>query len=213
MMNTDSPARPARFALSLNARICATATALVVLSLGITSSVIGVKGSEASEEAAMRLARTAARETAAALEGRIGTNLNAVATASGAMRATGAAGEFLARTQVSALAKSVLQGSEDFVGASVTMEPDALDGKDAEYAGKKPEYDDSGRYMPYYTHGENGALRVEPIVFTTVPGANDWYDVPKATGKRHLTEPYAYPINGKDVLIASIPSLPRSRAS
>jgi methyl-accepting chemotaxis protein len=203
-MTPDTTARPARFALSLNARICATATALVVLSLGITSSVIGVKGSEASEEAAMRLARTAARETAAALEGRIGANLNAVATVSGAVRATGAAGEPLARTQASAMAKSVLLGSDDFVGVAVTMEANALDGKDAEYAGKKPEYDDSGRYMPYYTRGENGALRVEPIVFTNVPGANDWYEVPKASAKRYLTEPYAYPISGKDVLMASL---------
>jgi methyl-accepting chemotaxis protein len=203
-MTPDTTAHPARFALSLNARICATATVLVLLSLGITSTVIGVKGSKASEEAAMRLARTAARETAAALEGRIGANLNAVATISGAMRATSAAGEAPARTQVSAMAKSVLLGSDDFIGASVTMEANALDGKDAEYAGKKPEYDDSGRYMPYYTRGENGALRVEPIVFTNVPGANDWYEVPKASAKRYLTEPYAYPINGKDVLMASL---------
>jgi len=204
MKNHDSSSRPARFALSLNTRICATATALVVLSLGITSTVIGVKGSTASEEAAMRLARTAARETAATLDGRIGANLSAVATVGGAMRATGAAGEFPTRTQVSAMARSMLAGSDDFIGAMVAMEPNALDGKDAEFAGKKPEYDDSGRYMPYYTRGENGAVRVEPVMFTTVPGANDWYDVPKATGKRHLTEPYAYPVNGKDVLIASL---------
>jgi methyl-accepting chemotaxis protein len=102
------------------------------------------------------------------------------------------------------MATSLLLGADDFIGASVAMEANALDGKDAEYAGKKPEYDDSGRYMPYYTRGEAGAVRVEPIAFTTVPGANDWYDVPKTSGKRHLTEPYAYPVNGKEVLIASL---------
>ena len=204
MTNPVATPRPARFALSLNTRICATATALVVLGLGITSTVIGIKGSQTSEEAAMRLARTAVRESAAALEGRIGANLNAVATTSGALRSTGAAGEVLTRGQVSALSKALLLGTDDFAGASVTMEPQALDGKDAEYAGKKPEYDDSGRFMPYYTRGENGAVRVEPIVFTSVPGANDWYDIPKSSAKRHLTEPYAYPINGKEVLIASL---------
>jgi methyl-accepting chemotaxis protein len=89
---TPRRARSPRFALSLNTRISATATVLVVLSLGITSTVIGIKGSTASEEAAMRLAHTAARETASALEGRIGVNLSAVSTLAGAMRATGGAG-------------------------------------------------------------------------------------------------------------------------
>ena len=201
--STTTPKR-ARFALSLNTRISATATALVVLSLGITSAVIGVKGSAASEEAAMRLARTAARESASVLEGRIGANLKAVSTVADAVRATSGANQGLARPQVAAITQAMLLGAEDLTGASVTMEPDALDGKDAEYAGKKPEYDDSGRYMPYFTRGADGKVGVEPIVFTTVPGANDWYDVPKNTGKRFLTEPYSYPINGKDELIASL---------
>ncbi|QOL49143.1 methyl-accepting chemotaxis protein [Massilia litorea] len=207
MKTSDTTPRPTpspRFAFSLNTRISATATVLVVLSLGITSAFIGVKGSADAEEASMRLARTAARETAGVLEGRIGANLKAVSTVADAVRATGAAGETLARAQVGTVTRSMLQGSEDLIGASVTMEPDALDGKDAEFAGKKPEYDASGRYMPYYTRGEGGKIGVEPIVFTTVPGANDWYDVPKSTGKRFLTEPYSYPINGKDALIASL---------
>ncbi|MFC5481159.1 methyl-accepting chemotaxis protein [Massilia suwonensis] len=203
-MKTPATPRRARLALSLNTRITATATVLVILSLGITSAVIGVKGSAASEEAAMKLARTAARESAATLEGRISANLKAVSTIAESVGASSTAGQGLARPQVTALAQSMLLGSSDLAGASVTMEPDALDGKDAEYAGKKPEYDDSGRYMPYYTRGENGTVRVEPIVFTTTPGANDWYDVPKSTGKRFLTEPYSYPINGKDELIASL---------
>ena len=203
-MNTSATPRRARLALSLNTRITATATVLVILSLGITSAVIGVKGSAASEEAAMQLARTAARESAATLEGRIGANMSAVANMAGAVRATVGTGENLARPQLGALTRSLLLGSGDIVGTSVAMEPNALDGKDAEFADKKPEYDASGRYMPYYTRKADNGVGVEPIVFTSTPGGNDWYDVPKSTGKRYLTEPYSYPINGKDELIASL---------
>ena len=203
-MKTPAIPRRARLALSLNTRITATATVLVILSLGITSAVIGIKGSAASEEAAMQLARTAARESAATLEGRIGANMSAVSSIAGAVRATVGTGENLARPQLGALTRSVLLGSNDLVGASVTMEPNALDGKDAEFADKKPEYDASGRYMPYYTRKADNGVGVEPIVFTSTPGANDWYDVPKSSGKRYLTEPYSYPINGKDELIASL---------
>ena len=41
-------------------------------------------------------------------------------------------------------------------------------------------------------------------MFNPAPGANDWYDVPKKTGKVFFTEPYNYPIDGKPVLMASL---------
>ena len=94
-----------------------------------------------------------------------------------------------ARPQVGAMTRATLLGSGDLVGAAVTWEPNALDGKDAEFAGKTPEYDASGRYMPYYTRNADGTLHVEPIVFPTTPGANDWYDIPKRTRKVYFTEP------------------------
>jgi methyl-accepting chemotaxis protein len=204
-MNTSQPARAVpRFSLSLNARICATATALVLLSLGITGAVIGVKGRDSSEEAAMRLARTAARETASVLQGRIGANFKAIDVVGGAVGATSSADAGLARPQLGAITKSMLLGSEDFIGTTVTLEPDVLDGKDAEFAGKTPEYDASGRYMPYWTRATDGSIAVEPIVFKGTPGADDWYEVPKASRKRFLSEPYAYAINGKDVMMASL---------
>jgi methyl-accepting chemotaxis protein len=58
--------------------------------------------------------------------------------------------------------------------------------------------------MPYYTRAAGGGVNVEPIVFDPKPGANDWYDIPKRTGKVFFTEPYAYPVQGKDVLMASL---------
>ncbi|KQV82633.1 chemotaxis protein [Massilia sp. Root351] len=190
-------------ALSLNAKICAAATALVVLSLAVTATVTGIKSSSSAEAAAMELAHTAAREAAAAVQGRIGSNLSAVINAGGALRATKAAGVPLAREQIGEMSKATLLGSEDLLGAAVTFEPNALDGKDADYAGKKPHYDDTGRYMPYWTRN-GSAVSVEPIVFDPKPGANDWYDIPKRSGKVYFTEPYAYPVNGKDVLMASL---------
>ncbi len=190
--------------LSLNAKICVAATALVVLSLVVTAAVIGVKSSASTEAAAMQLTRTSAREVAGALQGRIAVNLAAVTTVGDAMRSTKAAELPLQREQINAMVKSMLAASPDLVGAAVTWEADALDGKDAEFADQKPHYDASGRFMPYWTRNSAGALHVEPIVFDPKPGANDWYDIPKKTGKVFFTEPYEYPIEGKPVLMASL---------
>jgi methyl-accepting chemotaxis protein len=190
--------------LSLTTKICATATMLVVLSLAATSAVIAVRSSDNAEDASMHLARTSAREAAGAVQAQLGAKLGAVANLAGAMAALREADIAPSRPQVAAMTQATVRGAKDFIGGAVTWEPDALDGKDADYAGKAPEYDATGRYMPYYTRNADGTMHVEPIVWPTTPGANDWYDVPKRTRKLFFTEPYSYPVNGKDVMMASL---------
>ena len=202
--NQDRRARGHGLQLSLNAKICIAATLLVVLSLALTAAVIGYKSSASAEMAAMQLTRTSAREVAGALQTRIGANLAAVIGVGHAMRATRAADKPLAREQINEIVKATLAASSDLIGAAVTWEPNALDGKDAEFADQKPYYDASGRFMPYWTRNSAGQMHVEPIVFDPKPGANDWYDIPKKTGKVFFTEPYEYPIEGKPVLMASL---------
>jgi methyl-accepting chemotaxis protein len=190
--------------LSLTAKICTTATTLVVLSLAITSAVIAVRSSDTAEEASMHLARTSAREAAAAVQAQIGTKLGAVTNLAAGMSALGEADIAPTRAQVAAMTQAMLRSSGDLIGSAVTFEPNALDGKDADFAGKAPEYDATGRYMPYYTRNADGTVHVEPIVFPTTPGANDWYDIPKASRKAFFTEPYGYPVNGKEIMMASL---------
>jgi methyl-accepting chemotaxis protein len=209
LLSYGSSAQPARSvswlsSLSLNAKICLAATGLVVASLAITSTVIGIKSSSSAEQATMELARTASREAASALQTRIRANLSSVSALAAAMSSTKTAERPLQRSQIDDMTKATVMSSEDFIGAAVTWEANALDGKDADFAGQKPLYDDTGRHMPYWTRKPGGGFNVEPIVFDPAPGANDWYDVPKKTGKVFFTEPYNYPIDGKPVLMASL---------
>ena len=190
--------------LSLNAKICATATVLVILSLAATSTVTGIRSSRTAETSSMNLARTTAREAAAEVQARIGAHLTTVLGLARAMRTTRGADMALTRTQVHEMVKATVLDTPDLNGSTVTWEPDALDGKDAEYAGKQPEYDATGRDMPYYSREASGGLHVEPIVFPDKPHANDWYDFPKNTGRVYMTEPHTYPIDGKDVAMTSI---------
>jgi methyl-accepting chemotaxis protein len=192
------------FSLSLNAKICLTATVLVILSLAATSTVTGIRSSHSAEASSMKLARTTAREAAAAVQERIGSPLTTVVGLARAMRITRAADMTLTRNQTNEMVKATVLDSADLNGSTVTWEPNAGDGKDAEYAGKAPEYDATGRDMPYYSREASGGLHVEPIVFSDKPHSNDWYDIPKNTGRIYMTEPHTYPINGKDVPMTSI---------
>src|SRR5690349_2559466 len=117
--------------LSLTAKICVTATTLVVLSLAATSAVIAVRASDAAEESSMRQAHAAAREAAASVQAHIGANLGAVSNLAGAMSALRASAEVPSRAQVGTMTQALVKGSSDLIGGAVTFEPDALDGKDA----------------------------------------------------------------------------------
>ncbi|MDO9192987.1 MAG: methyl-accepting chemotaxis protein [Undibacterium sp.] len=190
--------------LSLNSRICLAATALAVLSLGVTAAVIGYKSTASAEAAALELVRTSTREISGVLQARIGANLSSVTSLAGSMRGTKSASLPLQREQIHEMTKATLISSDDLIGVAVTWEPNALDDKDAQYVNQEPFYDASGRFMPYWTRAGDGSLHVEPIVFDVAAGANDWYDIPKRSGKVFFTEPYAYPIDGKSVLMASL---------
>ena len=87
------------------------------------------------------------------------------------------------------------------LGVSTGWEPNAFDGKDEEYR-DAPAHDATGRYIPYFVRSE-GKVGMEALVDYETPGAGDYYQVPKATGKDLLTEPYSYVINGKTVLMTS----------
>ncbi|RLM50374.1 methyl-accepting chemotaxis protein, partial [Halobellus sp. Atlit-31R] len=125
-----------RFSLSLSAKICVTATVLVVASLGVTSAFIAVKNSQSAEEAAMSEARTLTLEASALLQGRIAANLAMVENTAGSLAATQSTGQALTREQVGAVMRAALARSEDFIGTSAAYEPDALDGRDAAFAGQ-----------------------------------------------------------------------------
>jgi methyl-accepting chemotaxis protein len=202
-MTADATPRKG-FHLSLTQKICTAATVLAVLSLGVTASVIGLKSGTTAEDETMALAHTSAREAAAKLQTRIASNLATVQALAASQRTSKEANIPLQRPQIDALVQGALLSSDDFIGSAVTWEPNALDGADAEFADKKPGYDATGRHMPYWTKSANGSLHVDPIVFDPAPGANDWYDMPKKTGRVFFTEPYIYPVEGKDVLMSSL---------
>ncbi|MCP8894138.1 methyl-accepting chemotaxis protein [Shinella daejeonensis] len=87
------------------------------------------------------------------------------------------------------------------LGVSTGWEPNAFDGRDADYAGT-PGHDATGRYIPYFVRSE-GKVGMEALVDYDTPGPGDYYQIPKATGKDLLAEPYSYVIGGKTVLMTS----------
>jgi signal transduction histidine kinase len=104
------------------------------------------------------------------------------------------------RTMMNDILRNTLSKKEYITAFCIAYEPDALDGKDLQFAGKKPEYDDTGRYAPYWNK-LGGNIAVEPLYDIDIA---DWYIVPKTTLHEYITDPYPYEVQGNPVMLASL---------
>ncbi|HCW69725.1 MAG TPA: hypothetical protein DHR80_21475, partial [Thalassospira lucentensis] len=88
-------------------------------------------------------------------------------------------------------------------GAWSGFEPNALDGKDADYKGEgEPFGDGTGQYVTYYYNFGDG---ITPYHLTGLenPEVNEYYTAPKATNQPYVTDAITYDIQGRDVVLAS----------
>ncbi|WP_248481242.1 methyl-accepting chemotaxis protein [Tepidibacter aestuarii] len=111
----------------------------------------------------------------------------------------------ISRQTATQMIKESLKYNPNIVGSGMVWEPNAFDRKDSEYINSIDlASDQSGRFLPYIFKDGNGNLGAELITGYDIEGDGDWYLIPKKTKKPILTEPYLYPINGKDVLMTTI---------
>jgi len=148
-------------------------------------------------------ATLAAQQAADNVAAELGRSFSAVKTLADTLHGMKAAGMPPTRDQLDAMSRQVLEKHPEFIGTYSIWEPDALDGRDAEFTNKGPGYDATGRYSAYWNRG-SGKIAVEPLLDYEKAGANDWYDLPRKSGKDALIEPYLYPVAGKDVLMATL---------
>jgi signal transduction histidine kinase/ActR/RegA family two-component response regulator len=106
------------------------------------------------------------------------------------------------RDWVNLMVKAMVQDNPEVIGACTVWEPNALDGLDARFA-DTPGSDAAGRFVPYWSKTRDG-VQVEPLVGYNIPGEGEYYLIPKQTGREALTGPFLYPIDGVNMLMATV---------
>ena len=109
------------------------------------------------------------------------------------------------RELLNAILHRTLENNPKYLGAYTAWEPGALDGRDAEFAGKAAEgYDASGRFIPYWNRDENGKIARQPLVdyesqatYANGIRRGGWYLRPRETGKESVLDPFPYVVQGK----------------
>ena len=184
---------------SLRTKIFFLVTGVVLVSFAVLTAIVSNRAFEMAKWDAFSLAHEAAEkyqnEIRAELQGaRI--TAETLATVFETLKDL----DLTDRTMMNDILKNALRKKEYITAFCIAYDPDALDGKDKEYAGVKPIYDDTGRYAPYWNKlGDN--IDVEPL---PVIDSEDWYIQPKTTLHEYITDPYLYPLQGRDVMLASL---------
>ena len=104
-----------------------------------------------------------------------------------AMASLGAASVGGDRTQVNAILRDALDRNPHILGTYVAFEPDAFDAADAQHR-NAPGSDKGGRYGPYW-NTLAGKPALDPL---TDLEAQDYWNIPKDTGRDTIMEPYLY---------------------
>jgi methyl-accepting chemotaxis protein len=139
--------------LRLSQTRLSAATALCVLCVGVTSAVVGTRAAKTARRETARQAELAAEETAAQVGGELGRSFAAVKNLRDSLAGLKAANLAPTRPQLDAMARQTLAEHKEFIGSYSIWEPNALDGRDAEFAHSGSPYDATGRYIAYWNRG------------------------------------------------------------
>ncbi len=91
------------------------------------------------------------------------------------------------REEVLGILENLLIENPRLLGTYVAYEPDAFDGRDAEFVNASG-HDSTGRFVPYWNK-MNGPIVLDPLLHYE---HSDYYQLPKQTEGDLLTEPYYY---------------------
>ena len=108
----------------------------------------------------------------------------------------------ISRATVDATIKQQLIFHPERAGMCVLFEPDAFDGKDAEFV-NAPSHDSTGRFMSYWAR-VGDELVTEPLRDYEDPELGAWYVTPKTLKKPVVIEPYPYEVGGKTLMLTTI---------
>ncbi len=185
--------------LNLKTKIFFLVTAVVVVSFVALTLIVSQRSIEMSKTDAFILAE----ETAEKYKNEIKAELQGARVTSETLSVvfeTMKDHDVTDRELMNDILKNALVRKEYITAFCIGYEPNALDGKDAAYAGMGPEYDQTGRYAPYWNKlGE--VITAEPLY--DIDSA-DWWIVPKSTKQEYLTDPYPYQVQGNMVMLASM---------
>ena len=177
--------------LRMTPKIVLPVTVLLVVILGFLTWQIQSKSSQAIEDVAKRELAALGAQNGNYVRSYLNTALSAAAALADGLEQTLKKGVPPSRETLIAMEEGVHMGNPDIFGCGIMWEPNAFDGKDAEYKGV-PGSNAEGRFLSYSSTGADVTDLNDQL-------AQSYYTVPKKTLAPYLSNPYPFPVEGKEV--------------
>lgn len=185
---------------SIQVKLAVPIVLIALLVLGTMTFLMARNGHETAKKAATDKTVATARAYATEMRLEVEHGLDIARNVAHVLEAYKKSGH-TGRENVSDALREILVKNKFLIGTWTGWEPNAWDGKDAEFVSAKG-HDASGRFVPYM-NWEGGKASLTPLIGYNNPGEGDYYLVPKNRQKETMVEPYLYPIDGVQVLMTS----------
>ena len=180
--------------LGLRPKMAAQVLFVALLALFLSIGYLGYSARKSAVEQAEETTQEAARHWATVVQADLQVAMDTARTLAQSLEGMKSRG-VPPRNVLNGMLKNVLEEYPSFVAVWTCWEPDALDGKDKEYANAIG-HDQTGRYVPYWNRLE-GMPAVQPLQEYDVEGRGDYYQVPFRTGKEVIFDPTTFEMNGE----------------
>lgn len=107
------------------------------------------------------------------------------------------------RIAASDLLRNMIESTPDILGVSTVWQPDAYDGRDAEFATADLQNPDTGQFVVYWARGADGTIRQSKVNHTALVAKGSWLS-PMTTGNPYVSEPYSFAVANVSYVAATI---------
>ncbi|WP_031481266.1 methyl-accepting chemotaxis protein [Maridesulfovibrio frigidus] len=190
--------------MRIGPKIAISISVLMILIFVAFTSITVIKTRNSSRIQASHMAEEMASRYGNQVKNNIEKALDASQAGAAVFMAFSNFGDRFDRDLADDIIKKLTLSDPMFFGTQVVMEPNALDGRDAEYKGTKAWYGPNGEYGPYFW-SENGELKAEDLIQYKPATTRAWYMGPRDSGGPILTEPYYTEVAKTNMATISVP--------
>ena len=189
--------------IGIRGRIAIAGALLSGIAVAAVAAVLSWQASNNLEDQARLVMTNLGRSTAGEVERQVGRAMSTARTF-GATVLGWRKENITDRARYNSMLAETLAPEKNWYGAWGTFEPNAFDGKDADFAGKEDQptaVKSNGRYVPYAYRGEGDSVVLDKSYdFDNSTNSLEYYDVPMKTGLPHVTDPAGWDFGAGSVV-------------